>query len=99
GAGNHLLDLLAPLDFQLVGRAKMRSLGQLRLHGLGHFRMAMPQDERAVPADVIDVLVAVDVPLSRAGRAINVDRVRLEITRVVRYAAGEQLDGPAIEPR
>jgi hypothetical protein len=43
-------------------------------------RMVVAKDQSAVSAKVIDVFVAVDVPLMRALRTLDVDRMWLEIT-------------------
>src|SRR5215510_10853685 len=61
----------------------MRAEGGLSLHRLDHGGMRMAEQQRAVAAEVIHVLVAVDVPLARTGRAGRVDRVRQRRARVV----------------
>src|SRR6185369_8433217 len=60
-------------------------------HRFHHRRMAVTQNQRAVAAEVIDVLVAVDVPLASALGAGNIDRMRPQIADVVRDAAGENV--------
>src|SRR5262245_18097717 len=61
----------------------MRAEGGLSLHRLDHGGMRMAEQQRAVAAEVIHVLVAVDVPLARTRRAGRVDRVRQRRARVV----------------
>jgi uncharacterized membrane protein YqiK len=46
---------------------------------------------RAVAAEIVDVLVAIHVPLVRAGGAGDVDAVGVHVAGVVRDAAGEQV--------
>src|SRR5256885_2228122 len=51
------------------------------------YRMAA----RGVGHAVVDVLVAVDVPLSRAARMVDVNRRDWAVAQIVPYAAGHQL--------
>ena len=87
--GHQLADELGPADLQLVAGAEMRAPRRLLLDRLDHRGVAVPEEERAVTHPVVHVLVAVHVPLARALRAIHVDGKRLEVTAVVRDAAGE----------
>ena len=64
--GHHVADQPRPLDFELVRRGEMHALPELLLDRLQHFGMLVPEEQRPVAAVVIDVLVAVDVPLARA---------------------------------
>ncbi|TMI40911.1 MAG: TRAP transporter substrate-binding protein [Betaproteobacteria bacterium] len=48
--------------------------------------MRMAEEQRAVAAEVVDVLVAVDVPLARTGSARDVDRIGGSRARIVREA-------------
>src|SRR5262249_25979681 len=57
------------------------------LHRAHDRRVTVPQEEGAVPHPVIDVLVAVDVPLACAGRALDVGRKRRQMADVVGDAA------------
>ena len=47
----------------------------LPLDGLDHGRMGVAEQQRAVAAEVVDVLVAVDVPLARARARCGIDRI------------------------
>src|SRR6185369_2175938 len=61
------------------------------LHCANDRRMAVTEKERAVPHPVVDILVAVDVPLARAGRALDVGRERSQVANVVSDTAGNRL--------
>jgi len=62
-------------------------LGVDRRHHLG---VAMPEQHRAMPAEIIDVAAPVDIPFSRPLRAVDVEPVRLDVARIVGDAAGKQ---------
>ena len=68
GAGDQAVDQLGPSHLQLVRGAPVRAELHLALDRLHHRRMAVAQQQRAVAAEVVDVLVAVDVPLARTRR-------------------------------
>src|SRR5262249_14977718 len=51
-------------------------------------RVAVTEEERAVPHPVVDVLVAVDVPLAAAAGALDVDGKRQMMADIVGHAAG-----------
>ena len=71
----------APFDLQLSWqRAGVRRPRHLPLHRLDHGGMAVAQQKRPVAGPVIDQLVALDVPLVAAGRPVDVDRERLQVT-------------------
>ena len=63
GRRDELADQLGPADFELVAGAEMRAARGLLLDGLDDGRVAVAQEQRAVAHPVVDVLVAVDVPL------------------------------------
>ena len=71
----------------------MRALRHLRLHSLDHGRMRMAEQERAVAAEIVDILVAIDVPLAGALGPGDMDGIGIEIARIVRDAAGQNLVG------
>ena len=73
--------------------AVVRGASHLALHGLRHGGMAMPQDQRTMAAEEIDVLVAVDVPFVRACRAVGVDGIWLQIAPDVGDAVRKQVAG------
>src|SRR3989338_8791179 len=56
-----------------------------------------PQQGRAVAHPVVDVLVAVGVPLARAARALDVDGEGREVADVVGDAAGDRRARPLPE--
>ena len=63
--GISALDPLGPLDLELVAGAVMGAAVELGMHRRHHLGMAMPEQHRAVPAEIIDVAVAVDIPFPR----------------------------------
>ena len=67
----------------------MRAQTQRALRRLDHLRPIVSEQQRSVPADVVDVLVAIDVPLPRAGGALHVHRPRRERANVVRDTGRE----------
>ena len=98
GRRDQLAHQLGPAHFQLVARAVMRAEIHLALHRLDHGGMGMAQQHGAVAAEIVDIFVAVDVPLARALGAGDVDGIGVEIARIVRNAAGQHLAG-ALEQR
>ena len=77
------IDELRPPHLQLVRGAPVGAERRLLANGFEHGRVAMAQEEGAVPAEVIDVLVAVDVPLARSGSARGIDRIGQQGAAVV----------------
>ena len=61
---------------------------------LRHRRMVVPQQQRAMAAEVIDVFVAVDVPFARTGGAVDINPVWLDMPRIMRNAA--RADSPPL---
>ena len=89
GRGHEPLHQLGPLHLELVRGAPMRAERRLALYRLDEWGMGVPEEQRAVAAEIIDVFVAVDVPFARACRARGVDRVGRGGTRIVRQACGQ----------
>ena len=58
---------------------------------LDHRRVAVAEQQRAVAAEVVDVLVAVDVPLARAFGAGGIDGIGQQRAAVVRQAGRDDL--------
>ena len=77
----------------------MRAEFDLPFHRLDDGGMRMAEQHGAVAAEVIDILVAVDVPLARARGARNVDRIGVEVARVVGDAARQHLMGALEQSR
>ena len=57
----------------------------------------MAQQQRTVAAEIVDILVAVDVPLARAGGAGGIDRIGQQRAAVVRQACGHHLAGSRVK--
>src|SRR5688572_26950969 len=83
---NQLPDQLGPFDFQTMTGAVVRAEPDLRSHRFDHCRMIVTKYQRAVSAQIIYIFIAIDIPLSRALRPLNVNRMRFEITSDVRDA-------------
>ena len=97
GTGDQPVDELRPPHLQLVRGAPVRAELHLALDRLHHGGMAVTQQQRAMAAEVVDVLVAVDVPLAGAGGPRGIDRIRQQRAAVVRQAGGDHLPRPLVE--
>ena len=86
-------DPLGPLDLELVTGAEVRAARDLPLDRVDEGGVGVPEEQRAVPHPVVDVLAAVDVPLAGTRRPLDVERERREIPTVVRDAAGDHASG------
>ena len=85
GAGHRVDDHLGQADAVLVVGEEGGAARHLRQHRLGHLRMRMADEHRAGAEQVVDILVARDVP-DPAAAAFPDDDVRGEIAE----AAGRQ---------
>ena len=90
GGGDQFLYQTRPFDLQLVPCGKVHALAQLRLDCRHDVGMLMAQQQCAVSAVVVDVLVAIDVPLARTHGAIDVEPIGPGAPRVVDDAAWQQ---------
>ena len=75
GAGNEALHKLCPAHLEFMRGAPVRALRDLLLHGCNDRRMHVPKKKRAVAAEIIDVFVAIDIPLERTGGTRRIDRI------------------------
>ena len=73
---------MPPLQFQIVASGRVGALADLAIYGVDHAGVRMPQQQRAMPAEVIYVLVAVSVPFPRALGALYIYGMRLDISEV-----------------
>ena len=89
GRRHELLHELAPANLQLVAGAVMRATRQLSLGCLDDRWVIVPQEQRPVAARVIDVFIAIHVPLPRSGGPRDIHRIGFEKSAVVRHAAGK----------
>ena len=97
--GIRRLHQLGPAHFHLVRGAPVRALRHLGLHRLDHGRMRVAEQQRAVPAEVVDVLVAVDVPLARSRRARRIDRIGQQRAAIVGQPGRDDLAGLGVKLR
>ena len=63
---NHLLNQFGPLHFQCVAGSVVHTLSGLRRGGLHDCRPTVTKDQRAVSAEIVDVLIAVHIHLREA---------------------------------
>jgi hypothetical protein len=91
--GDQALNQPAPLDLQLVARAKMRAPLDLIAHRSDDVRVGMTEQQGTVPAYVIDDLVAIDIPFVTSRGPVDEDREGGRMARIVRDAARENLKG------
>ncbi len=97
GARHEPAHPLAPLDFLLVTRAVVGAAQRLLAHGLRHLSRIVPQEQRAMAHPVVDIAVAVDVPLVGAVGAGDIERERLHAAVVVSHRVGEEAPGALIQ--
>ena len=88
-AGHELLDERSPAHLEVVAGGGMGAERHLALRGPGHLGVAVPEDQGAVPAVVVHVLVAVHVPLVGPEGPLDVDRIGQQPPRIVDDAARE----------
>src|SRR5258708_14632581 len=62
-------------------------------------RMVVPEKERAVAAEIVDVLIAVHVPFARALGVVDIDAVGLHVAGIVGDPARQELLGLGCETR
>ena len=91
GGRDQCLDPLGPFDLQLVTGAVVGAAVELGVHRRHDLGMAMPEQQRAVPAKIIDIATAVDIPFARAPGPGDVEPVGLDVARIMGDAGGEQL--------
>ena len=77
----------------------MRPLRNLLDDGCRDGRVCVAHEQRAVAHHVVDVLVAIDVPLAAAGGALDEDRKRRHVTDVVGHAGWEDARRVLVEAR
>ena len=94
---DHLLNQFGPLHFQCVAGAVMYALRGLRRDRFHDCRLTVTKDQRAVSAEIIDVLVAVHIPFARARGPLHIDRVRLQEAADVGNAVRQQRFGPVVQ--
>ena len=73
----------------MVG-AEMRAARRRIRDRAHHHRMVVPEQQRAMAAEIIDVFVAIDVPFARPGGALDVNSVRVQVPPVMRDPARQQ---------
>ena len=95
--GRHKVhDRPGPAQLLVGAGAQVSAAPDLLGNGVGDGGMRMSQDQRAVAGNVVDVLVAVHVPLARPLPVGDVQREGLRVAVVVGNAAREDSDGVAV---
>ena len=84
-----------PADLARVVGAEMRACGECGLDGAAHRLVPVAEQQRPVPAEIVDIFVPIDVPFARALGVRDVDAVGIDVARVVGDAAREQRGGLA----
>jgi len=79
--------------------AAVDAAGELRRGGLHDGGVVVAEQQRAMATEVVDVFVAVHVPLVCSHCAVHAGRVRLQIPGHVRDAAGQHCAYLTIELR
>jgi hypothetical protein len=97
GARHEPVDPLAPLDLLRMAGAIVRAMQRLLAHGLHDRARIVPEEERAVAHPVVDVAVAVHVPLVGALRPIHIERERLHAAVVVGHRVGKEPPGALVQ--
>jgi len=77
----------------------MGACHHLLLYRLDDLRMRMAEKQCAMAAEVVHVLVAVDIPFARAGRARHVNRVGLSRSGIVRQPGRQHTASFFEQPR
>jgi hypothetical protein len=89
--GHQGLDGSGPADLFVSAGPQVGAPVNLLSYGSGDSRVRVAQDQSAVAGNVVDVLMAVHVPLTGAGAMSDVERKWLGVAVIVGYAAGENL--------
>src|SRR4029077_17974165 len=93
GAADQSLDELSPAHLQFMASAPVRTERELAFNGSDNLRVTVTEQQRAVSPEVVDVFVAVDVPLAAAGGARGIDGVGQYVAAIVRQARRDDLPG------
>ena len=88
--GHQRLDGLRPSQFLVGGSAQVGAALYLTRNGFGDGGMRMAQQQRPVARDVVDVFIAVHVPLARPFAVGHKQRKGRGVARIVGHAAGER---------
>src|SRR5438067_8797069 len=90
-------DPLAPLHFLLVTGAVVSAAKRLLAYGVRHLPRLVPEEQGSVAHPVVDVAVAVDVPLVGAISPRDVERERLHPPIIVSHRVGEEAPGALVQ--
>src|SRR5436305_6014194 len=76
----------------MVG-AEMGAAVERLVHRCQHGGMVMAEQQGAVAAEIVDILVAVDIPFARPLGALDIDAVGLDVAGIVGNAARQDVIG------
>src|SRR5262249_22800047 len=83
-------DQARPVDFESGTPARVRTTCRLLTYGLDHSRVGMAQEHGTVPHPVIDIAIAIHIPLVRTHTAVYVERERIEDPCHMCYTARQE---------
>ena len=89
-AGYQALDPLRPFYLELGASPVVEAFHDLILYRLQNLRMIVAEEQGSMTAGIVDVFVAVHVPLAGTRCVGDVDAVGLDVAGVVGDAAGKQ---------
>ena len=91
GRRDETLDRLCPLHLARMRRAELGAFIQRLRTASVTDGVVVAQQQCAVAAEIVDVAIAIDVPFVRALSALDEHAIRIDIARIMRDAAWEQL--------
>ena len=89
---------MGPLHLLDVIGAEVGTVVERPVHRRQHRRVVVPQDQRPMPAEIVDIFVAVGIPLARPLGAGDIDPIGLQIPRVVGNPARQHALRDARQP-
>ena len=89
-ARHQVHDQTGPVDFESRTPAGVRTACHLLTYGLDDSRVRMPQQHGTVPHPVIDVAIAIHIPLVRAHTAVHVEWKGIEGPCHMRHATRQE---------
>ncbi len=92
-ARHEVHDVTCPLHLQTCIAAGVGATADLGLNRFHHRRMGVTEQHRPVPHPIVDIAVAIHVPLVGAEATVDIERKRLKGPRHMGYAAGQQVFG------
>ena len=76
---HHFTDFFSPENVEFMSRGEMCATRELRTGGRDDLRVIVAEQQGAVPAEVIDVFITIDIPLASTGGVAGVEPVGLGV--------------------